>query len=152
MLGRPSAYSDDLADAICEHIVSGLSIREIGEKPEMPAPSTIWRWAATNQNFQERYARAMEVRAERFAEELLEIADDGTNDWMSRQGDDGETIRVLDHEHVQRSKLRIDSRKWLMAKMAPKKYGDKVNLEHSGAVTFEQAVTEAAARRKGGAG
>lgn len=62
---------------------------------------------------------------ERFAEEILEISDDGTNDWMKRKVGD-EVIDVVDHEHIQRSKLRVDSRKWLMSKIAPKRYGEKV--------------------------
>jgi len=145
--GRPSNYSDKLADAICEDIVLGLSIREIAAKDNRPSEATIWRWVATNAEFQDRYTRAKEGQAERFAEELIEIADDGTNDWMLRnQGE--ETIVVADHEHIQRSRLRVDARKWLMSKMAPKKYGDKTQVEHSGTLTFEQMVAEAAAKRR----
>ena len=66
-------------------------------------------------------------------EEMLEIADDGSNDWMERTGKDGETgDKVVDHEHVSRSKLRVDTRKWMLARMAPKKYGDATNIKLSG--------------------
>ena len=72
-----------------------------------------------------------EAQADRFADEIIEIADDATNDWMERrQGE--ETVRVVNHEHIQRSRLRVDARKWLMAKLAPKKYGDSVALTGGG--------------------
>lgn len=67
------------------------------------------------------------------ADELLEIADDGTNDWMERIDGDGAGVGwVLNGEHVQRSRVRIDTRKWLLSKMAPKRYGDKQSFELSG--------------------
>jgi hypothetical protein len=69
----------------------------------------------------------MRLRAERMAEEILDIADDGSNDWIERE-QDGRTVIVADHEHIQRSKLRVDARKWLMAKMLPKKYGDRTTI------------------------
>jgi hypothetical protein len=59
------------------------------------------------------------------AEEALEIADDGSNDWMERRRKDGSTEEVVNSEHVQRSKLRIETRLKLLAKWSPKRYGDK---------------------------
>jgi Bacteriophage Sf6, terminase small subunit-like len=78
--------------------------------------------------FSQQYARAKQRQADRFAEELLEIADEGRNDWIERELPGGSTLRVADHEHIQRSRLRVDTRKWLMSKMLPKKYGDSVAL------------------------
>ena len=60
---------------------------------------------------------------ERYAEEIIEIADDAKNDWMEREG-----FKTLNQEHIQRSRVRIDTRKWLMAKLMPKKYGDRVEV------------------------
>jgi hypothetical protein len=76
----------------------------------------------------QQYARAREVQADTLVDEILEIADDGTNDWMAREGKDGEAGWALNGEHVQRSKLRVDSRKWFASKVAPKKYGEKLEL------------------------
>jgi hypothetical protein len=91
----------------------------------------VYRWLAADGGFRDRYVRAREAQADRFADEIIEIADDATNDWMERrQGE--ETVRVVDHEHIQRSRLRVDARKWLMAKLAPKKYGDSVALTGGG--------------------
>ena len=67
------------------------------------------------------------------AEDILDIADDGTNDWMEKQDSEGSAAGwSFNGEHVQRSKLRVDARKWLMSKMKPKKYGEKVSQEITG--------------------
>lgn len=89
-------------------------------------------WLRVHEDFVPQYTRARELQAEHFADELLEISDDGSNDWIERARQDGSVETVLNQEHVQRSRLRADTRKWLMARMAPKKYGDKLGLEHAG--------------------
>jgi hypothetical protein len=129
--GRPSSFTQAVADTICSRLADGQSLREICRDDGIPPQATVFRWLDDNQIFREQYARARAAQADRFAEEILEIADDGQNDWMDRQVGE-ETIRVPDHEHINRSKLRVDARKWLMSKMAPKKYGDKLDIEHSG--------------------
>jgi hypothetical protein len=78
--------------------------------------------------FGERYARAKEIAAHMLAEEIAEIADDGSRDYTVTE--DGREIP--DHDHINRSKLRVDSRKWLLSKLLPKKYGDKVDLNLGG--------------------
>lgn len=120
------------ADRICALLADKRTLREIAEEIGIKSASSITDWAREDDEFAARYARAMELRCEMMAEEILEISDDGTNDWMERQIGDGETVTVADHEHIQRSKLRVDSRKWLMAKMMPKKYGDRVSAEITG--------------------
>lgn len=97
----------------------------------MPAPSTVFLWLQKHKEFSDQYARALEARTEAMADDILAIADDGTNDWMERKhGDD--VAWVTNGEALQRSRLRVDARKWLMSKMAPKKYGDKITQEVSG--------------------
>jgi len=66
------------------------------------------------------------------ADELLEVADDGKNDWMERRDDEDKASYVLNGEHVQRSRLRVDTRKWMLSKALPKVFGDKVTQEHVG--------------------
>lgn len=127
-VGRPSDYSSDKAALICERIANGQSVREIARGEGMPAMSTIFRWLSEHKAFQEQYARAKEAQAEYLAEELLDIVDDASNDWMERQGADGSTHEVVNGEHIQRSRLRADTRKWLLSKLLPKKYGDKLAL------------------------
>lgn len=127
--GRPSDYTPEKGTEICVRIADGQSVREISRSDDMPAMSTIFRWLAAHEGFQEQYALACEARAHYMAEELLDIADDGTNDWMERFDKDGKSIGwTVNGEHVQRSKLRADTRKWLLSKLQPKKYGDKVAL------------------------
>lgn len=125
-------YSEDdrakVCAEICVSIADGMTLREISRKEGMPALSTVFQWLATDKAFSEQYARAKEVQLENMAEEILEIADDATNDWMVRNGTDEESSYSLNGEHVQRARLRVDSRKWLLSKLAPKKYGDKVAL------------------------
>lgn len=135
--GRPSKYTDKLADAICARLAQGESIRTVCRGEDMPAVSTIFEWLRTKENFSEQYARAKEEAADAMAEEILDISDDGTNDWMERVNAEGEIVGwSLNGEHVQRSKLRVDSRKWLASKLKPKRYGDKQEVQHSGAVEF----------------
>jgi hypothetical protein len=108
------------------------------------------RWLAAHKEFRDQYASAREAQADYYAEEIIEIADDGSNDWMERKRGD-ETIEVENHEVIGRSRLRVDTRKWLMARMAPKKYGERVMQEVSGPdgrpiETRELSETEAARR------
>ncbi len=80
------------------------------------------------------YARAREMQADALFDEALAIADDGSGDWAV----DKDGKKTLDHEHVQRSRLRVDTRKWAAGKLAPKRYGDKMQHtgEGGGPVTF----------------
>jgi hypothetical protein len=82
--------------------------------------------------FSEQYAKACEARTDAMAEDILDIADDGTNDYVEREREDGSTYEVTNNEAIQRSKLRVDTRKWLMAKTMPKKYGEKLDLTTGG--------------------
>ena len=132
-MGRPSDYTDEMADAICERICDGESLRSIGRDESMPHISTILRMIDRHVHFREQYTRAMAVRAETMAEEILEIADNGTNDTYQ----DGEGNTRTDYDVIARSRLRVDSRKWLASKLLAKKYGDKVTQEinHSGSIS-----------------
>lgn len=93
----------------------------------MPGRTTLLRWLNQHEEFRTQYTRACELRADAWADEILEIADDGGEDWKA--SDSGDKFNA---EHVQRSKLRVDARKWLMSKAAPKKYGEKVQQVHTG--------------------
>lgn len=131
--GRPTRYSAKLAERILARLIDGQSLREICRDKGLPAESTVRLWAVSDiDGFSARYTQAREAQMDRFAEEIIEIADDGTNDWIERQLNDGRTETAPDHEHITRSRLRVDTRKWLMSKLAPKRYGERMELEHSG--------------------
>ncbi len=123
---RPKKFTDDLASAICQRIAAGETIRLICQDGDMPSKATLYRWLAAPAQaaFRDQYAVALEARAELMAEEILAIADDGANDFVEKQLKSGEITHVFDSERVQRSRLRVDARKWLLAKMLPRKYGD----------------------------
>lgn len=127
--GRPSSYTQSVADEICTRIAEGESLRKICLNNHIPELRTVMRWLAHDdrEEFRRQYARARELQADRLAEEILQIADDGQND--TYQTDDGEAVN---HDVIARSRLRVDARKWLAAKMAPKKYGERVQQEISG--------------------
>ncbi len=135
--GRPSTYSQEIAAKICRRIIAGEGLRRICATPDMPHRATVYNWLGTIPVFFDQYTRARAHQADAWADELREIADDGSNDFMDRIAADGSVERVLDNEHVQRSKLRVDTLKWLMAKHAPRRFGDKVEVEVSGGLDVE---------------
>jgi hypothetical protein len=132
-MARPSSFTQEIADRICERLVAGESLRAICSDDDMPAISTVLRWIPANPAFREQYAHARELQAETFADEINDIADDGSNDWMEKRNRDGDVIGyVVNGEAVQRSKLRVDARKWIASKLYPKKYGDKIETTLQG--------------------
>lgn len=131
VMGRPTIFSSDMADAICVKLCEGLSLREICRAEGMPGPTTVYRWLQERQDFREQYRAAREASADHFLDEMLEIADDAKNDWMERNDKEGNAVGFsLNGEHIQRSRQRIETRMWIMAKLAPKKYGDKLQLSN----------------------
>ena len=92
----------------------------------MPCTATVMKWARDIPEFTEQYRAAREMLLEHWAEDILEISDDGRNDYIEDNDSEGNQVRRVDHDHISRSKLRVDSRKWLLSKLAARKYGDKV--------------------------
>ncbi len=126
--GRPSLYTKALVAKICCRLAEGETLRAICRDPAMPDKATVLRWLGDGEKaaFRDQYAHAREMQADALFDEALAIADDGSGDWIT----DGGGKKTLDHEHVQRSRLRVDTRKWAAGKLAPKRYGDK--LQHTG--------------------
>ena len=130
-MGRPTDYTDELAAKFCALISIGYSLRTACKEEDMPAPTTIYVWLRQHKEFSEQYAQACEERTEAMAEDILDIADDGTNDYMMITKGDQE-FEVVNNEVLQRSRLRIDTRKWLMSKVKPRKFGDKLDVTSDG--------------------
>lgn len=146
--GRPSDYNAEVASAVCLRLAEGESLRSVCRDESMPAKETVLRWIGVHPEFRNQYAQAKADGAEALAEEMFDIADDGTNDWMESVDEEGNvTGRKFDKEHVQRSKLRIDTRKWYLSKIMPKKYGDKIQTEHSGSINHSNLTEEELERR-----
>lgn len=130
--GRPSEYTQELADDLCAQLAEGISLRSVCKAESMPCTRTVFTWLRTYPEFLRQYEKAKEECADALADEMLDIADDGANDWMEKKNAEGEIVGwQVNGEHVQRSRLRIDSRKWIASKLKPKKYGDKVDLTHA---------------------
>ena len=126
-MGRPSDFTPEIANEICERLIGGESLRGICIDDHLPDARTVHRWLVVNDEFRQQYAHAREAQAETLFDDILEIADDARNDWMVRRGED-DAGWVANGENLQRSRLRVDARKWMASKLAPKKYGDKVAL------------------------
>ena len=122
-------FDESIALKVCLRISQGETLRAICEDSAMPSHQTVYRWVAVEPTFRTDYARAREAQMEGWADDIVEIADDATNDYMERIGKGGAVERVVDPETVQRSKLRLDARKWLMSKLASRRYGDKVSID-----------------------
>lgn len=121
VIGRPSVYTKILATNICNRLADGESLRRICLSDDMPDKRTVFRWLDSNLEFRHQYARAREQQADALFDECLDIADEIVNDTFI----DGNGNERTDNEAIQRSKLRIDTRKWIAGKLRPKVYGDK---------------------------
>lgn len=91
----------------------------------MPSAKSVFLWLQRHKEFSEQYAIAMDSRSDALFEETIDIADDGSNDWMETNDPDNPGYRA-NGEHINRSRLRVDTRKWFISKVKPKKYGDRI--------------------------
>lgn len=115
--GRPAVYSDPIADEICARLSSGDSLKTICSDETMPARSTVYLWLVANEaGFSDKYARAKSAQQEAAVDELAEVAE--------------KTLRG--EFDPQAARVYADIIKWRAARLAPKKYGDKVTTEHTG--------------------
>lgn len=140
---RDVKYTAELGKLICEMLADGMTLNAVCRRPEIPvSASGVRKWAADPEHpFSAQYVRAREIGYLAMADEIMDICDDGTNDWKTR-GTGEDEVTVVDHEHIARSKLRVDTRKWLLSKALPKIYGDKVAVTDpdGGALTIKFAV------------
>ena len=143
--GRPSKISRALISRICERLVNGESLIAICASDKFPAKKNVLHWLNDGESFasekledltpeqrlkvefRNQYAHARQMQMELMADDILTIADDGHNDWMQKFYRD-DSVWVENGEVTRRSQLRVDTRKWLMSKILPKKYGDKLEL------------------------
>lgn len=141
-LGRPTLYCAEIATEICDRLAEGETLRRMcAEHDHLPERHTVTRWLVRYPDFCARVADARAAGSYAMIEEAREIADDGYNDWMERHGKDNVGWQ-LNGEHVQRSRLRIEQRRWEAEAHLPKVYGKKQQIEHSGAVGVVLAGTD----------
>ena len=134
-----------MADAICEQLASGRSLVQVCNDPDYPDPATVYRWLEKFEPFREKYARAREQQAELYAAEIIALSDTPVEARKVVIKPDGsEEITIGDA--VDRTRLQIDARKWYASKLAPKKYGDKLQTEITGTLDIA-SVVDAARKR-----
>ena len=124
---RPKKFTAEIQAELLERLAMGETVSQICAEEKFPVHSYVFEKAAQDPEFGDKYVRAREIGYLKMAEEILEIADDGRNDWMTKKVGQTE-ITVVDREAVERSKLRLDTRKWLLSKALPKVFGDKLDL------------------------
>lgn len=127
--GRPTKYSVELAAKMCAQLAIGKSLRTVCLADDMPDVSTVFDWIRIHESFAKQYARAKEESADALFEETIDIADDSLTVAMAASENP-----KLAGSLVQAQRLRVDTRKWMMSKMKPKKYGDKLDLTSDGKV------------------
>ncbi len=126
-MGRPSKYSEDIGDQLCELISTSNKGLVHHCKTLKVSTVSVYRWLEEFEEFRNRYARAREAQADFLADEILEIADEANRDTITiTKG--GKQVEVENTEWTNRSKLRVDARKWIAAKLRPKKYGDRIDV------------------------
>jgi len=111
-MGRPSDYTIEMATTICSRLAEGEPLVRMCKDPDMPGVVTVYRWLAADEAFRNMYARARDDQADTLADEIIEVADS--------VGDPND------------KRLRVDARKWVAAKLKPRKYGDKLETAHTG--------------------
>lgn len=122
---RPRVYTYPLSERICERIANGESTAEVCRDPAMPSWGTLAKWRRRYSDFNARYRTARESCCELWADETILIADDATNDYVQRQNGG----KVFDRESFERSRLRIDTRKWQSVKLLRHVYGERAEVD-----------------------
>lgn len=133
-IGRPSEYTVEIGLRILERVAAGETLTSVCADQDMPARTTVYRWQEADGAFRAAYRRAREAQMEAWSDEIVDISDDTALDTVTKVTPQGREYEAVDHENIQRSKLRVNTRQWLMARLHPATYGDKVEHEHGGLV------------------
>jgi len=131
--GRPSTYTKEMGQTLCTRMALGETMAEITKETGMPSKEVIYQWRQIHPDFDSMYTRAREDQMHAWADQIISFADDGTEDVL-RDGDGNPVLKAngdpkLYREHIDRTRLRIDTRKWLMAKILPKVFGDRMAVD-----------------------
>lgn len=129
-MGNPTTYTKELAIEICNKISTcsdGLKIL-CSKNPHWPCRDTIYQWLKDHRFFSDLYAQAKRQQIEAIVDDILVIADDTSTDTLIKTNKDGEEYECSNNEWINRSRLRVDTRKWLAAKLAPRLYGENVGV------------------------
>lgn len=128
-------YTQELGEDLCGHLANGGKVNEWCRAHNLDA-AMIWRWEQRHPEFRQALARAREAQAFYWANEIVELADDSTDDWMEvNRGtvDKPRMVTLFNRDHYERVRTKIQTRQWLMAKYSPKLFGEKIEVEQTGA-------------------
>ena len=125
MLKNSVKFSQEIFDEICVRIAEGESLRKICKDDKMPSLVSVWKWLNNSEELVKQYTRAREEQAETFVDEILEIADENKDD--TSIDENGKLI--INQEVIARSRLRVDSRKWIASKLKPIRFGDYTKIQ-----------------------
>ncbi|WP_315928880.1 terminase small subunit protein [Mesorhizobium sp. SP-1A] len=143
---RPSDFTEEIADTICERLAEGESLRSICRDEGMPSTSSVCRWLAAREGFREQYARARELQADALFDEAQDIANTLVEGVKTKVTSDGKT-EVTRGDMIEHRRLQVDVRKWMVGKLAPKKYGDKLALTDADGRPLTVNVVQRAERK-----
>lgn len=134
-----SKYTPELGVTVCELIAQGKGLREIGSTIGVAA-STIVLWVGDHPDFAERYLRVRDATLDLMAEDTLAIADTPEAGEISESGVNaqGSFDKTVTRDMTEHRRLQVDTRKWYLSKLAPKRYGERLALEHSGEITVKE--------------
>lgn len=120
--GRPPLYNKKMGNEICRRLMDGESLNSICRDKHMPGKVTVYYWLKDPRfaDFLAMYNVAREVQADSIVDQMIDISDDSQNDYIDREG-----IAVLDQEAIARTRVRLDTRKWVAGRLNATKYGDK---------------------------
>jgi len=132
--GRPSKFTPRLAQSILDRLRAGETLTSICAAPTFPSVATVNRWQDADPSFRDAYMRARVAQMLTWADQIVDIADDDALDMVTKRTPQGREYEAFDQQNPQRARLRIDTRKFLMAKIAPAVFGDRLEVDHTGAV------------------
>ncbi len=127
-VGRPTTYTEKQADEICDRLAGGESLRSICQDP-MPPQSVVFQWLSKQEKFAENYTRARQFWAECEFERMMEIADTPQVGIKTKTTDKG--VETIEGDMVDHRRLQVDTRKWALARMFPKKFSDSSRIAHT---------------------
>jgi len=127
--GRPSDYTPELAERICNFLMEGESLRAICKRDDVPHIATVLAWLHRHEEFHEQYVRAREIQAEVMAEDIIMYADSATEEASA----------------VAKARLQVDARKWYASKVATRRYGDRV--QHDQRITITDMTDDELQRK-----
>lgn len=127
-MARPSSFSQEKADVICERLAKPESLRSICSDDDMPDRTTVFRWLREHDEFRNQYASACDDRADAIFDEMIELSDTSVIGEKTEIDKDGNVVKITTGDMIERSRLGVETRKWVLGRMKPKKYGDRLQL------------------------